>query len=75
MQDSNVESELQSWRNKVLIVGGVVGALVGLGAAYVYTQRADSPDHKPEFGTGDGVRLGLLVLGLLRSVSELGDKG
>ena len=71
---SNQDEELKSWRTKVLIAGGTIGALAGLGAAYLYSQKADDVYHKPKFTTGDGVRLGLLLLGLLRSVTELGDK-
>jgi hypothetical protein len=66
------EEELNKWTMKVLLVGAVVGALVGAGAGYLYTQRAQDPSHRPEFTTGDGVRLGLLLLGLVRSVAELG---
>jgi hypothetical protein len=66
------EEELKKWTVKILVIGALVGAAVGAGAAYVYTQRASDPYHKPEFTTGDGVRLGLLLLGLVRSVAELG---
>jgi hypothetical protein len=51
----------------------VIGALIGVGGAYLYVQRANDPDHLPAVTPGDGVRLGLLVLGLLRSVADLGE--
>jgi hypothetical protein len=75
MEEYNHDSDLQGWRKKVLIVGAVVGAAVGFGAAYLYTQQAEDPVHKPDFSTGDGVKLGVLLLGLLRQVSELGSGG
>ncbi len=57
-----------------MVAGIVLGALVGAGAAYLFIQRSgDNPSEQPQFTTGDGVRLGLLVLGLLRSVAELGE--
>ncbi|MGE5224359.1 MAG: hypothetical protein ACM3PY_18125 [Omnitrophica WOR_2 bacterium] len=63
-----------NWRTRVLVGGIVLGALVGAGAAYLYLQRSgDNPEDQPKFTTGDGVRLGLLVLGLLRSIAELGE--
>jgi hypothetical protein len=73
MEDIDSNMEIQNWKRKVLIIGGVIGALIGVGGAYLYVQRANDPDHLPTVTPGDGVRLGLLVLGLLRSVAELGD--
>jgi hypothetical protein len=67
------DDELKSWKTKVMIAGAIIGALAGAGAAFIYTQRAQDPYHKPEFTSGDGVKLGLLLLGLLRQVSSLGD--
>jgi hypothetical protein len=67
------DDELKNWKTKVMIAGAIIGALAGAGAAFIYTQRAQDPYHKPEFTSGDGVKLGLLLLGLLRQVSSLGD--
>lgn len=74
MNNNNNDDEKTNWRTRVLVAGIVLGALVGAGAAYLYIQRSgDNPSEQPKFTTGDGVRLGLLVLGLLRSVAELGE--
>jgi hypothetical protein len=70
--DTNI-TELPNWKPKVLIIGAVVGALIGVGAAYLFTQKADDPYTEPKFTGGDGVKLGLMVLGLLRGVAELGN--
>lgn len=71
--DQMVVSEAQSWKPTVLAIGGVVGAAVGLAAAYLLVQNAERKGEKPEMNLGDGVKLGLLVLGLLRSVVALTD--
>ncbi len=71
--DKNIV-EMKNWKTKVILIGVVAGALVGFGAAYLFTQNADDPGHRPEFTPGDGVRLGLMVLGLLRSIAELGNR-
>lgn len=63
----------ENWKPKALIIGGVLGALVGLSAAYLFIQTADRAGARPEITGGDGVRLGLLVLGLLRQVAALGE--
>ncbi len=58
-----------SWKAKALIIGSLVGALTGLGATYVMVQRSEEP---PEVGPTDGIKLGLLLLGLVRAVGDLG---
>jgi hypothetical protein len=63
------------WKNKVLVLGGVIGGLVGVGAAYLLVQRAEREGQDLQLGTGEGIRLGILVLGMLRQVSRLGDGG
>ncbi len=73
MEDSNQITQMQNWRRKVFVIGAIAGVLVGLGGAYLFIQKADDPDHLPAISTGDAVRLGLVVLGLLRSIVELGD--
>lgn len=60
------------WKPKVLIIGAVLGAAVGLGAAYLMVQRAEREGEQVQIGAGDGIKLGLLVFGLLRSVAQLG---
>jgi hypothetical protein len=60
------------WKAKVMLIGGLVGALTGLGAAYVIISKSQEHDEPPKIGAGDGVRLGLLLLGLVRQIGELG---
>jgi hypothetical protein len=59
-----------TWRTKAMIVGGVVGAAVGMAAAYMLAQRSKD-DQPPEMSLGEGVKIGVLVFGLLRSISNL----
>lgn len=60
-----------NWRARTLLVGGIVGLITGLGTAYLIIQRSDEDEQPPNIGAGDGVRLGLLLLGLMRQVGEL----
>ncbi|HEX9029045.1 MAG TPA: hypothetical protein VF823_07715 [Anaerolineales bacterium] len=62
-------------KTKALIIGAAAGAAVGLAAAYLLNQAAEREGRQPEITPGDGVRLGLLVLGLLRSIAALGEGG
>ena len=61
-----------NWQTRVLLVGAVVGALVGVGGAYLLVQRAEKNQERVSMGAGDAVKLGVLVFGLLRSVAQLG---
>ncbi len=61
-----------NWRAKTMLLGGVLGAATGLLAAYILIQRSEDGEQPPKIGAGEGVRLGLLLLGLLRQVTELG---
>jgi hypothetical protein len=61
------------WKPKVMVIGAVIGAAVGLGAAYLFTQKAKDETTQPRLTASDGVKLGLLVLGLLRAIADLGE--
>jgi hypothetical protein len=62
-------SEENNWRGRTLLLGAVIGALTGLGAAYVIVRQAEEQGEPPRLGAGEGVRLGMGVLGLLRMIS------
>ena len=61
-------------RRTAMIVGGILGALAGVGAAYLYMQSLNKRGEAPKLRAADGVKLGLLVLGLMRSVAQLGER-
>jgi hypothetical protein len=62
------------WKTKALVLGGLIGALLGMGTAYLLAQRAEHEGETLKLGTGEGIRLGMLVLGMLRQVASLGEK-
>jgi len=61
-----------SWTGQVLVIGAVIGALTGLGAAYLLIQRAKKRAEPPNLNASEGIKLGLIVFGLLRQVAMLG---
>jgi hypothetical protein len=65
--------QTSAWRTKTMVVGAVIGALAGLGAAYLLIQNTERRGADLKITAGDGVKLGLLLMGLLRHVAELGD--
>ncbi len=73
MADDNNGTVGGEWKTRTLLAGAVLGALVGVGAAYLLVQRAEREDGEMHMGTGEGIKLGLLVFGLLRQVAQLAD--
>ena len=59
-----------------LLIGGLIGALTGAGAAYLVWQARGKRAPSGETGealvtTGDAVKLGVIVFGLLRQINEI----
>jgi len=70
----NAESEkivaLDIWKPRTMVLGGLIGATIGVLAGYLILQRGE--DNKPpELTAVDGVKIGVLVFGLLRSIANL----
>lgn len=63
----------ETWTRQILVLGLVIGALTGLGGAYLLIQRSRKKDEHPSLSSKEGLRLGLLIFGLLRQVATLGD--
>lgn len=67
------QGEIIAFSNKnsrTLLLGGLIGAGVGLLAVYLLLQRSDK-NQPVEFSAGEGVKIGVLVFGLLRSIANL----
>ena len=63
------------WRTRAFVIGGVVGALLGLGAAYIYINAAEESGETPEVTPGTAVTIGLSLLALLRQVAAIAEGG
>lgn len=63
-----------SWKIRTLLVGAIVGAATGLSAAYLLTKRAEQQGEALKITSGQGLKLGVLVAGLLRSILNLGEE-
>ena len=60
-------------RNKILLIGALAGAATGLVAAMMLQRRAERTGTEISISAGEGIQLGVMVLGLLRAVAALGD--
>ncbi len=59
-------------RNTILF-GALLGAATGVIAAVLLTRRAEKNERETAITTGEGLKLGVLVFGLLRAIASLGD--
>lgn len=62
----------KDWKTRTLILGAVAGLLIGVGSAYMYIKKADEMEVKPKITTGDGMKLGVGLVNLLKTITELG---
>jgi len=60
-------------KNKIILMGTVLGALTGAAAAFVLIKRAESEHTKPKLSPGEGLQVGLGLLGLLRLIAGFGE--
>lgn len=60
-----------NWKRNALIFGAVIGAVVGVVAANMLVKEAEENDNQTALTTGKGMRLGMLILGLLRQITSL----
>jgi hypothetical protein len=62
-------------RQKLLIAGGIAGALVGVAAAFLYI-KANEPridaDEVKKVSPGEALTIGLALLGVVRQIANLG---
>jgi hypothetical protein len=67
-----LDEQTSNWQTKTLVVGAVLGALAGLGGAYLLVKNAEREGGQLSLTTGDGLRLSFLLLGLIRQIADLG---
>jgi gas vesicle protein len=60
-------------QNKILLFGALIGAATGLAAALILQRRAEKTGNEITLSTGEGIQLGVMIMGLLRAISSLGD--
>ncbi len=62
-----------STRSRTIVFGVLVGAFTGLVAAMLLNRRVDKNHETTAITTGEGVKLGVMIFGLLRAISSLGE--
>jgi len=62
----------KQWQTKILILGTLIGAVAGAASAYLLVRKAEQDETQPKLTPGEGIQVGLSVLGLLRLISGFG---
>lgn len=60
-----------TWKRNAILLGGIIGALVGVAAAQMLVREAERDGSEAALTPGKGLQLGMLVLGLLRQLTNL----
>jgi hypothetical protein len=61
---------MDSWKTKTMIIATTIGAVSGALAGYILVRRSEELNQLPKLSAGDGVKIGLGVLGLLRLIAD-----
>ena len=71
-------SDNVDWKAQIMIVGGILGAALGLASAYFYVRAAEESSAEGERpampDTGDAVRVGRSLLAVMRTITEWGSR-
>ena len=62
---------VDNWKVSLIIVGGLIGALVGVGSAYLLAQNMEKTGQRPQIMTRDGLELAVLLTATMRRVANL----
>jgi gas vesicle protein len=60
-------------RSRNILFGALIGAFTGLVAAMLLNRRAEKRGDETAITPGEGMKIGMLLFGLLRAISSLGD--
>lgn len=60
-------------KSRVILGGALIGALTGLIAALLLSRRAERHERETALTIGEGLKIGVLVFGLLRAIASLDD--
>lgn len=61
-------------QTKVLLIGALAGAATGIVTALMLQRRAERTGTEISLSAGEGIQLGMMVLGLVRSIAALADR-
>lgn len=74
-QEIAAMEDQENWQLKVLLTGGVIGALLGVMTSWLLVRTSrETRGGPPAITTGDAIKVGITTIGLVRAIAALGDK-
>ena len=70
MEDSMTEKP--DWKTITYIVGGTIGLLTGITAAYLINRRRQEGGDLIKFTSGEGAKIGMGIVNLLKTIADTG---
>lgn len=61
-----------NWKSKIIVMGVVIGAIAGAVSAFMLIKKAENEHTTPKLTAGEGIQVGLGVLGVMRMIAGLG---
>lgn len=62
-------------KKKALVVGGFLGALLGVAAALLYLRVAEESEEERVLSSGKALKLGLSILSIFHQIATIGGRG
>lgn len=67
-------SQKSNWKTTTYLIGGSIGLVTGLAAAYLVIKKREESGDTLKLTSGDGAKIGMGIVSLLKMVSETGKK-
>jgi hypothetical protein len=59
-------------KTKTIVLGTILGAVIGAASAFILLKRSEDDEINPKLSAGEGIQVGLGVLGLMRLLAGFG---
>jgi hypothetical protein len=74
-QEIAAMDKTENWQTKVLITGGILGAVLGVLTSWLLVRTSrETRGGPPAISTGDAIKVGITTIGLVRAIAALGDR-